>query len=288
MTAVLSVDDFALSRGRRYATLLLDTPVIERASLTLNDQSTLWSVAMRKRSIGIAAAAATLMVAATSTPAHAYVIWDGDASQGTGVFGNIECPSPGSVVTEAQTDGHGTVFRYTKGASEWRCESRNIRVGGSRYTFQNNSTYYLGWESKLDRVSLPGGGDFVVFQWKSYPDGTQTYPLLMTVKDGRVRLHYVAPGNSWHGIWSGSVAANDWHRFVLGIHTSDSTTGGWVELWFDGVKQTFSNGSQRYTGRMWDSANEPKWGVYDRYNETDKIINRIDSLKIGTAYADVD
>ncbi|MDQ1006024.1 hypothetical protein QFZ82_000509 [Streptomyces sp. V4I23] len=223
-----------------------------------------------------------------ASPASAAVIWDGDASQGTGVFPTVECPSPGHLATAAQTDGHGTVFRYTKGTTEWRCESRGIKVGGARYTFQNNSTYYLGWESKLDKVSLPGGGDFVVFQWKSYPSADQNYPLLMTISDGRIRLTYVAPGGVWTGIWSAPVAAFNWNRFVLGIHTSTSTTGGWVELWFDGVKQKFSNGSQRYVGRTWDSANEPKWGVYDRDNTTDEIINRIDSLKVGTAYSDVD
>ncbi|MGS2620092.1 heparin lyase I family protein [Micromonospora sp. LZ34] len=243
---------------------------------------------MRKRSIGAAAAVAALLVAATSTPAYASVIWDGDASKGTGVFPTTECPSPGSLVAAAQSDGHGTVFRYTKGTSEWRCESRGIKVGGSSYTFRNNSTYYLGWESKLDTVSLPGGGDFVVFQWKSYPSADQNYPLLMTIKNGQIRLYYVAPGEVWKQIWSAPVAAYDWHRFVLAIHTSDSTTRGWVKLWFDGVKQTFSNGSQRYPGRMWDSANEPKWGVYDRYNTTDQIIHHIDSLKVGTAYTDVD
>lgn len=241
---------------------------------------------MRARfSVLPALALAWCMVVAT--PAEAAVIWDGDATQGTGVFPAVECAAPGGLVTAAQTDGHGTVFRYTKGATEWRCESRGIKVGGAKYVFQNNSTYYLGWESKVDTVALPGGGDFVVFQWKSYPNAEQNYPLLMTVEDGRVRLYHVGSGEVWNQIWSAPVAAFDWHGFVLGIHTSDSATDGWVELWFDGVQQTFGNGSQRYAGRTWDSANEPKWGVYDRDNTTDQIVNRVDSLRVGTTYADV-
>ncbi|UNM12772.1 heparin lyase I family protein [Streptomyces formicae] len=241
---------------------------------------------MRKRFLAVlpAVAAWTLL---TASPASASVTWDGEASQGTGVFGNIECPAPGGVVGAAQTDGHGTVWRYTKAVGLDRCESRGIRVGGTKYAFQNNSTYYLGWESKLSHTSLPTG-DFVVFQWKSYPNATQNYPLLMTVDNDRVNLVYVGTDAAWHTIWSAPVAAWDWHRFVLAIHTSDSATGGWTELWFDGVKQTFTNGSTRYTGRTWDSANEPKWGVYDRDHPDSEVVNRIDSLKLGTAYADVD
>ncbi|MGF6835120.1 hypothetical protein QF015_003315 [Paenarthrobacter sp. TE4293] len=222
------------------------------------------------------------------SPASAATIWDGDASQGTGVFRGTECEDPGTLTTPTQTDGHGTVFRFAKGSTEWRCEGRGIRVGANPYTFVENSTYYLGWESKLDQVSLPGGGDFVVFQWKSYPDADQNYPVLMTVANGNVRLHYVAPGGTWQQIWSKPIAAFDWHKFALGIHTSTSATDGWIELWFDGVKQTFSNGQQRFVGRTWDSANEPKWGVYDRDNVTDQIVNRVDSLRVGTTYADVD
>lgn len=221
-------------------------------------------------------------------PASAATIWDGDASQGTGIFHGTECESPGSLDLADQTDGHGTVFRFTKGTTAWRCEGRGIKTGGSAYSFGENSTYYLGWESKLDKVALPDGGDFVVFQWKSYPNADQNYPLLMTVANGRVRLHYVAPGGIWNQIWSAPVAAFDWHRFALGIHTSTSATDGWIELWFDGVQQQFTNGQQRFVGRTWDSANEPKWGVYDRDNVTDQIINRVDSLRVGTTFADVD
>ncbi|MGX1675419.1 heparin lyase I family protein [Streptomyces sp. NPDC055400] len=223
-----------------------------------------------------------------ASPASAAAIWDGDATQDTGVFPTVECNAPGSLVTAAQTDGHGTVFRYTKGTTEWRCESRGIKADGCKYVFQNNATYYLGWESKVDTVTLPNSGDFVVFQWKSYPEADQNYPLLMTFKNGAIHVYYVAPGEVRHEIWSAPVAVLDWHRFAVGIHTSDSTTGGWVELWFDGVKQTFNNGAQHYVGRTWDSANEPKWGVYDRDNTTDQIINRVDSQKVGTTYGDVD
>ncbi|MBC9717225.1 heparin lyase I family protein [Streptomyces sp. TRM66268-LWL] len=231
-------------------------------------------------------AAASAMVLLTSSPAFAAVIRNGEASQGLGVFEGVECPAPGSLVTSEQTDGHARVFRYTKAVGMDRCESRGIKTGGSAYTFRNNSTYWIGWEQNFSVV--PGSGsDFVPFQWKSYPNSQQNYPVLMTVGNGMVQLKYVGPGEVWHTIWTREVKAFEWHRVALGIHTSDSASGGWIELYYDGIQRTFSNGSTRYTGRTWDSDNRPKWGAYDRGNTATEIINRVDRLMIGTSYADV-
>ncbi|MCK8678021.1 heparin lyase I family protein [Streptomyces lichenis] len=236
--------------------------------------------------IGASAAAAGVVALVNPLSAQAAMVWDGDAAKGTGVFGNVECSSPGSLVTAAQTDGHGTVFRYSKSVGTYRCESRGIKVGGSRYAFANNQTYWLGWEQKFSVV--PSSTDWVPWQWKSYPNAQQNYPLLMTVGKGKVNLVYAGPGQDWKYIWSKPVTAFDWNRVAIGIHTSSSASSGWVELYYNGAKQTFSNGSTRFSGRTWDSANEPKWGAYDRGNTTSEIVNRVDSLKVGTAYGDVD
>ncbi|MCS0604065.1 polysaccharide lyase [Streptomyces sp. LP11] len=233
-----------------------------------------------------AASAVAGLLVASAWPANAAVLWNGDASQGAKVFGNLDCDSPGSVVTAAQTDGHGTVFKYDKAVGVYRCESRGIKVNGSRYKFVGGKTYWLGWEQKFSVV--PAGSDWVPWQWKSYPNADQNYPLLMTVGKGKVNLVYVGPnGASWKYIWSKPVAAFEWNRVAVGIHTSTSASAGWAELYYNGVKQTFTNGSTRFAGRTWDSANEPKWGAYDRGNTSTQIVNRVDNLKIGTEYADV-
>ncbi|MFF4966189.1 heparin lyase I family protein [Streptomyces sp. NPDC001037] len=239
---------------------------------------------MRKHSMtALAAAVASILIVAS--PAQASVLWDGDASQGTRVFGNLDCAAPGSVDTASSSTGHGTIFRFTKPAGDIRCEARGISVNGSRYAFADASTYYFGWESQPSTVS----GDFVVWQWKSYPNANQNYPLIMTIKDGSIRLFYVAPdSSSWKLLWSHPIGAGEWHRYAVGIHTSSSSSSGWAELYFDGVRQTLAGGTTRFTGRTWDSANEPKWGAYDRDDGSTEIINRIDSLKVGTSYGDVD
>ncbi|MFJ9179237.1 heparin lyase I family protein [Streptomyces sp. NPDC102360] len=232
-----------------------------------------------------ATAAAGLLLLNTNS-AQAAVLWDGDAASGTGVFGSVECDAPGSLTTPEQS-GHGAVFQYSKSVGTYRCESRGISPDGSRYAFANDKTYWLGWEQKFSVV--PGSGsDFVPWQWKSYPNSSQNYPVLMTVGSGQLKLIYVGPGAGWKTVWSTPVSAGAWNRVALGIHTSTSESSGWVELYYNGTRQTFSDGSTRMTGRTWDSANEPKWGAYDRDNTTTKIVNTVDSLKVGSSYGDVD
>ncbi|GGK10276.1 hypothetical protein GCM10010123_45300 [Pilimelia anulata] len=233
-----------------------------------------------------AAAAAALVVVAAPASADATLVWDGNPAQGTNVFGNVECASPGNLRTTPDADGRGTVFQYSKSVGVYRCESRGAKVNGSRYKFAADRTYWLGWEQKFSVV--PGGTDWVPWQWKSYPNADQNYPVLMTVGKGRVSLVYVGPGGAkWQYVWSRAVRADEWHRVAIGIHTAKSASSGWIELYYDGVKQNFANGSARLTGRTWDSANEPKWGAYDRGNTKTAITNRVGRLRIGTTYADV-
>ncbi|MET7789569.1 hypothetical protein ABZS93_23575 [Streptomyces sp900116325] len=225
--------------------------------------------------------ALTLVLA---SPAAASPLWNGDTSGGTGVFGTLDCDAPAHTgVVFDDEHGHGDVWKFDKPSGSPRCEARNIRVGGSAYQFRNDSTYYLGWSSAVSTTT----GAFVTFQWKSYPNGSQNYPVLMEVKNGDVRLFHVAPGGTWNLIWSAPVTVWLYNDFALGIHTSDTATGGWIELYFNGTRQTFSNGSTRYTGRTWDGDNEPKWGAYDSDDPASAEINYVDGLKAGTSYADV-
>lgn len=107
--------------------------------------------------LAVPSAVAALMLL-TPWSAQAAVVWDGAASQGTAVFGSTECAAPGSLVTAAQDDGHGTVFRYTKAVGVYRCESRGIKVDGSRYPFAADRTYWLGWEQKFSVVAVAPTG----------------------------------------------------------------------------------------------------------------------------------
>jgi hypothetical protein len=242
---------------------------------------------MRLLVVAVAAATALLLV---TPPASAEIIWDGNPSKGTGVFGNIECKKPRSIVAARQPDGT-VAWRYTKKKGSIRCESRGVRTSGKRYVFHNNRTYYLGWSSKFSTTTA---GDYTIFQWKSYGpnggsgNGTQNYPMIIKVKNNQARLFHVAEGEKWSLIWTDRVEPWNWYRFAVGINTSDTSAGGWVEFWFNGVKQRLgSQGVERYPGRTWDTFNEPKWGVYDRAHPDLDAVHRTFRMRIGTAHGDV-
>ncbi|WP_246025419.1 heparin lyase I family protein [Saccharopolyspora antimicrobica] len=232
------------------------------------------------RTPAVALLAAMLLVASAPS-ASAAVMWDGDAANGTGVFAHIgsECADPGSV-TAVDDPEQGAVWRYDKPAGLRRCESRGIKVDGQEYDFRNGSTYYLGWRSRLSSTV----DNNATFQWKSYGSHIQNYPVVLKVIDGKLSLLQRQPDET-RVIWDQPIRAGEWHSIVLGLHLSDETTGGWVELWFNGERQTFSDGSQRWACRTFDSENHPKWGVYGA--EGDDVVNEIDALKIGSEYADV-
>jgi hypothetical protein len=235
------------------------------------------------RRLGLAAAigAGVLGIVLVANQANASVLWDGDAGKTkNAVFGIDNCETPGTIGTA--TDGtHGKVWQFHKSAGSNRCEAHGIKVGKSMYKFQNNATYYIGWSSKLSST----GDNNATFQWKSYGHHIQNFPLVLKMRGGKLTLLNRQPGKKEYYPWSKAVGANTWNKIVLGIHTSDATTGGWVEVYFNGVQQTFSNGQKRWPCRTWDSKNDPKWGVYGASDRT--VDNLVDELKIGNTYADV-
>jgi hypothetical protein len=231
----------------------------------------------------IIAAAATAALALHAETAQASLIWDGDASSpaGTDVFGNMNCDAPGSV-TPAFDATFGTVWNYSKPTGSNRCENHGIRVGGSRFVFQENQTYYLGWRSTLTSTVNNNAS----FQWKSYGQHIQNYPVLLKMINGQLSLMYRAPGESCcRTIWSAPISAGQWNSHVLGLHLSSVATDGWIEFWFNGVQQTLNGGVLRYPGRTLDDINEPKWGIYGA--SATEMHNYVHGVKVGTTYADV-
>ncbi|WP_328874828.1 polysaccharide lyase [Streptomyces sp. NBC_00287] len=224
---------------------------------------------------------AACVVLLTASPASAAVTWDGDAAGGTGVFAGVECEDPGSVTVDVRED-RGSIFKFNKPTGLRRCEARGIRVDGYEYVFENNTTYWLGWETATNTDDAA-----TIFQWKSYPNSTQNYPVLMKVEAGQLRLFHITADGTWVLLWSQAITVSTWKHIALGIHSSDSASAGWIELYYKGVGQTFTDGSSRYYGRTWDTLNKPKWGTYGAEIENAAAINWIDSLKVGTTYADV-
>jgi Polysaccharide lyase len=236
---------------------------------------------MRKKigwMVALGGAAAGLVL--STGIANAAAIWTADPAKGVANFGIGNCAAPGRI-SAASDPVKGAVIRFTKPAGDKRCEGHGIKVGGQKYSFQNNSTYYLGWSMKL----TSNVNNNANFQWKSYGHHIQNFPLVLKMIGGKLTLMNHQPGNKTFYPWAKPLAANTWITLALGIHTSDALTGGWVELYVNGVQQTLSNGQKRWPCRTWDDTNDPKWGVYGATGQA--VTNDVAGLKVGTSYADV-
>jgi hypothetical protein len=220
--------------------------------------------------------------------AEASLIWFADATKAPAeIFKNLDgvgnCGPTSGSITPVTDPEHANVFRYDKPASSRRCENHGVRVAGVPYVFQNNTTVYLGWWSKLSST----GNNNANFQWKSYENHAQNFPVVLKMIGGQMSLMYTPPGGGSTIIWRHPLQANSWNHFVLGLKLSSELRGGTIELWFNGMKQMLSGGMDRYAARTWDSGNHncPKWGVYGGEGAT--MSNTVAEQKIGTAYEDV-
>jgi hypothetical protein len=240
---------------------------------------------------GLTLAAAAALTVAFSATSEATLLWDGDASKGTGVFKLIgsNCSSPGSVSAVSDTT-HGTVWRYNKPSGLDRCESHGARNGGTNMTFSNGSQYYLGWRYRLSSTV----DNNAQFQWKVFPapgpDGLN-WPLALKVVNNRaVMLNRkgIRSDGSYevYEIWSHSISANTWYNMVLNLRLSGTRDGGFIEIWLNGVQQTLLGGTTRWACQLHDEEHVcPKWGVYGASGSS--VSNYVDALKIGTTFADV-
>src|SRR5262245_1213256 len=141
---------------------------------------------MRRRSGWALALGLGVLGAIVATgPATAGVIWNGDAAGGSvpATFGIDNCDAPGSLsaVTDA---GRGRIWRFDKPAGSNRCEAHGIKVNGAMYHFNNGGTYYFGWSSKLSSTV----DNNATFQWKSYGDHIQNYPVVLKMAGGRFTM----------------------------------------------------------------------------------------------------
>lgn len=191
-----------------------------------------------------------------------------------GVFGNLEVELPGTITLSED------VWRYYKPshATSYRCESRNIRVGGTPYKWIKDKTYVIKWKSKITKIDS-SYGDFVIFQWKSYPSGLQNYPFLMTAIRDEVRLMYVDTDGKWNTLWTKKTEDGEWNSYELTIHLSDREESGWIELKYNNEEQIIG-GLNRFHGRTLDGANEPKWGVYNRDNPGHEMEQYVGELEV--------
>jgi hypothetical protein len=237
---------------------------------------------MRKKAIwSVIVAAATAGALVIPGAAQGAVLVNADASAGGappfGLTGRGNCAD--GQVTTVNDPQRGRVFRFHKPRGSNRCEHRGYR----NFRFANNATYHIGWWFKLTNI----GNNNAIFQWKSYENHRQNFPVVLKVTGGRVEMLHSPLNGGDRIVWrSAGIRTGVWYHVVLSIHTNadERTPRGWVELTFNGARATFPGGGARFMGRTWDSLNDAKMGVYGASGQD--VSNFIDGVRVATTYAE--
>jgi hypothetical protein len=227
-------------------------------------------------------------------PVHAQVLWTmGNQATSTSVFEGLE-EAPGHIVVAPDPLGaHGNVFHYDtfddSAFKKERCESRGTK--GFRPAL--GGTYFIGWREMWK--PMPINGSWVAFwQMHGYGPAGQGAPLVLRAVNGQPNLVMQNGVNGQNvNFWSTPLRLGVWNTFVVEVHLATTASAGWVQLWYNGVPQTFINGKTRYNAPLWDSKPGSfvlfKWGVYrsSTLNGKGPASTYLSGAKIGLTYADV-
>ncbi|WP_051792465.1 heparin lyase I family protein [Amycolatopsis jejuensis] len=226
---------------------------------------------MRKISACLAAVVAA--VALTGAAAPQQVTWSADPAEGTGQFRSIQC-ADGKFRTTADPQ-KGRVWVATQLTGEERCEAVGPDLAAG-------STYYLGWSAKF---RIADSTSRYLFQLKCSPSSdTANHPVVLKVSDGQLKLEEWTTGHEMVPLWQTRAKNDEWHEFAFRI--SSGRHDGTIRFWFDGVRQTFADGSTTYTGTTFDGTrNYLKWGLYHQAPET--ATQWLSTIRMGSSLADV-
>jgi hypothetical protein len=228
------------------------------------------------------------------------ILWAADPARGSRSFDTTET-LPGTVTVAADPQGrYGPSFRYetweNPDGHKARCESKGMRQpDGSVLALDDSKlgrVFYLGWRSLWTPLPTQSGAWISLFQL--HVSGVQAGGLnvgpfvLRTLGDGKLYFQLFAPDGADRHIWSTALSVNAWNSFVIGFKLSRGGDG-WVEFWYNGVAQKFTNGSTRMPGpTLWGTHDNVKWGIYrSGANHTGHAVAYLNHARLGTSYGAV-
>jgi Polysaccharide lyase len=223
--------------------------------------------------------------------AHATLLWDGDASKGTGVFGNLQ-PVNGTI-TIVDDPTYGKVFKIVcEDNGNTKARSEVSRMAG--ITLSNSGDYYVGWRSKWGPLPTKEGKWQVISQIHLDGPGSMGGPVpfgLSVPGDGKMHFNAQDPTGKSSSMWDHDLPLDSWHKYVVHTKMGETLETGFCEIWFDGVKQTLTNGKQSIPCAMAHASSGSywKWGIY-RSGSGGPIGQSVHYLQrpmMGTTYEDV-
>jgi Polysaccharide lyase len=248
---------------------------------------------------GSARYAAAPAPAAEAKAAPAGVLWEADPAKGTSVFDGLE-KAPGSITVADDPKGqYGASFRYetwdnADGTKE-RCESRGMRKPDGSVLSLNSSqvgkTFYLGWRALWNPMPITKGKWTALYQLhisgQSSSQPSAGPFVLRTLGDGQLHFQLTSPSGGDRHIWNAPLSLNKWNSFVIGFKLARDNSG-WVEFWYNGVQQKFTDGSTRVSApTLWGDHVNNKWGVYRSGPNSGHAVAYLNRARLGTTYAAV-
>ncbi|MFB6454559.1 heparin lyase I family protein [Chitinophaga sp. Hz27] len=222
----------------------------------------------------------------TGNKAHTEsLLFNGDAALGAAnVWKVLNFEGNGTITVD--TDAvYGQVWKFYKPAGSHRTEGH----GAKNFQAAEGDDIYIGWRSKL--IIPANQNTNAVFQWKAFGSTQpmlQNYPIVLSTNSSNVfHLMHYAPGKIGTEVWNTPLSSGVWNSMVMHLKVSRDSSIGFIEFWYNGVKQTLVNGTQRYYGRTLDADYcDPKFGVYG--GDPADITNYVQGIKIASTYAEAD
>ncbi|WP_298541868.1 Ig-like domain-containing protein [uncultured Aquimarina sp.] len=255
--------------------------------------------------------------------AHSQVLWYGDPNKNVkSSFRRFDSGNAGdycnnqsnnsSTATTTNDSEYGKVWRIRKPKGQKRGEFARTTGTVNNHVPKDGDVLYYGWRWKINSTPNITNG-IAVWQWKTdagNQNNTQNYPLNMGYGNGKLSLSAWGPcypsWNSCNGsigrrkttLWNKSIPENTWVSFVIKVKLSRNKDVGYVEFWYNGVKQTLTNsGFQDYKVKLSSDRKRayhktfdgsvvyPKWGSYNANSCKFDVTTYYDEMKVATTLA---
>jgi len=109
-------------------------------------------------------------------------------------------------------------------------------------------TRWYAWSTRVSKTFPRYGNWQVLAQWHAKASGSPPIGFFAENDDLVLRLHRTGSPGQVLGIvdaWRGPLMRGTWRDIRMHVRWSGSDARGWVELWIDGVRQRFDDGSRR-------------------------------------------
>jgi hypothetical protein len=160
--------------------------------------------------------------------------------------------------------------------------------------FDEGDEAYVGWSTYFpgDMPEIPSDSWFVFFEFHGPPHNGSPLPGAFAVADIDGRQHLKLGRSEQYGYdvpWTMPMVKDRWVDFVYRVKFSKDEEVGFVELWVDGVRQEFSNGSTRlYQSTIMSDQDDGLYPIATNYYEAGTIDEPVtvyhDAIRVATTY----